>query len=96
MFLVGHLKSEFDTTDLPSKRSVLSRVLYITRFSGKRLLQSAKDVTQMLVTIWSQRGISVRPHHHIIKPITRLHKDLLSLKKFFKKRRASPKHGKPF
>jgi len=48
MFLVGHLKSEFDTTDLPSKRSVLSSVLYITRFSGKRLLQSAKDVTQML------------------------------------------------
>jgi len=34
MFLVGHLKSEFDTTDLPSERSVLSSVLYITRFSG--------------------------------------------------------------
>jgi len=79
-FLVGHLKSEFDTTDLPYKRFVLSSVLYITIFSGKRLLQSAKDVTQMLVTIWSQRGISVRPHYHIIKSITRLHKNLFCLK----------------
>jgi len=94
--LVGHLKSELDTTDLPSKKSVLSSVLYNTRFSGKRLLQSANDVTQMLVTIWSQRGISVQPHHHIIKSIARLNKDLFSLKKCLKKRRASPKHGKPF
>jgi len=49
MFLVEHLKSEFDTTDLPSKRSVLSSVIYITRFSGKILLRSAKDVSQLPV-----------------------------------------------
>jgi len=47
------------------------------------------------IYIWSQRGISVRSHHHIIKSRTRLHKDLFSLKNV-KKRRASPKHGKPF
>jgi len=40
MFLVGHLKSKFDTTDLLSKRSVLSSVLY--KF-GAALTKRAND-----------------------------------------------------
>jgi len=93
MFLVGHLRSELDTTiyHLRDPYYLVSSILL--DFPEK---DCYKNVTQMLVTIWSLRGISVRPHHHIIKSITRLYKDLFSLKKCLKKRRASPKHGKPF